>query len=67
MLYFHSCTVFTQYEYRSVKLLEMLMDENELWETFGLKKSDDRNFLEALITFDKKCEAVGEEKKLLEV
>ena len=44
----------------------MLMDENELWETFGLKKNDDCNFLKALITFDKKCEAVGVEK-LLEV
>ena len=62
-------TLFTQHEYRSVKLLEMLMDEYKLWETFGLKESDrdnDRNFLEALITFDKKCEKDGE-KKLLDV
>ena len=59
-------TSFTQHEYRSVELLKGLMETNKLQKEFPLKECDYK-FIEALITFDKKCKAAREEKKLLEV
>ena len=73
VLHFHKCHVlhflmrFAQHENRSVKLLEKLMDDKGLWNTFDLKETDDRKFLKALITFDKMCASDREEKQLLQV
>ena len=45
-----------------MELLNELMEANNLWQEFKLTKND-RKFIGALITFDKKCEEVRKKKK----